>query len=58
MASMSALISSTGLRENFSVLYMLQKAQWFHGQFRVNRTSSDALPPSLGGRYMPVSNRY
>jgi hypothetical protein len=37
---------------------MLQKAQWFQGQFRVNRTSSDALPPSLGGRYTPVSNRY
>jgi hypothetical protein len=28
---------------------MLQKAQRFQGQLRVNLTSNEKLPPSLGG---------
>jgi hypothetical protein len=37
---------------------MLQKAQRFQGQLRVNLTSNEKLPPSLGGRYTPVSKLY
>jgi hypothetical protein len=29
---------------------MAQKPQRFQGQFLVNRTSKERLPPSLGGR--------
>jgi hypothetical protein len=37
---------------------MEQNPQWFHGQLRVNRTNNEELPPSLGGRYTPVSKSY
>jgi hypothetical protein len=36
-------------------LYISQKVQRFHGQFSLTRRSSDALPPSLGGRYAPIA---
>jgi hypothetical protein len=58
MESISCLISAGDLSSNFSVLYMLQNAQRFQGQLRVIRTSSEKLPPSLGGRYTPVSKLY
>jgi hypothetical protein len=37
---------------------MAQKAHLFHGQFRVKRSRRELLPPSLGGRYTPVSKLY
>jgi len=36
-------------------LYISQKVHLFHGQFSVILSSSDALPPSLGGRYNPIA---
>jgi hypothetical protein len=56
MESISLFISSAERKENFSSLYIPQKVHWFQGQFRVNLTSRELLPPSLGGRYIPVSN--
>jgi hypothetical protein len=39
-------------------LYIPQNVHLFHGQFLVTRSSSEKLPPSLGGRYIPTSNEY
>jgi hypothetical protein len=37
---------------------MAQNSHRFQGQLRVKRTSSEKLPPSLGGRNTPVSKSY
>jgi hypothetical protein len=37
---------------------MLQNVQRFQGQLRVTRIKREWLPPSLGGRYTPVSKLY